>query len=149
MHPPALVRQLADHPNIVIKTGRTALTLDYDPAQRSWTAGDEQGPLAVASVVVLAGAAETAQFDSTRHLPLKKIRGQITSIPASEESSRLRTVLCGEGYISPRAAAAIAWAPPSSSTPTTLASTTASMRKTWPCWPNWPVAARQPGPRRA
>ncbi|MBP4047378.1 bifunctional tRNA (5-methylaminomethyl-2-thiouridine)(34)-methyltransferase MnmD/FAD-dependent 5-carboxymethylaminomethyl-2-thiouridine(34) oxidoreductase MnmC [Chromobacterium violaceum] len=101
VHPPALVRQLADHPNIVTKTGRTALTLDYDPAQRSWTAGDEQGPLAVASVVVLAGAAETAQFDSTRHLPLKKIRGQITSIPASEESSRLRTVLCGEGYISP------------------------------------------------
>ncbi|MEO2215469.1 bifunctional tRNA (5-methylaminomethyl-2-thiouridine)(34)-methyltransferase MnmD/FAD-dependent 5-carboxymethylaminomethyl-2-thiouridine(34) oxidoreductase MnmC [Chromobacterium vaccinii] len=101
VHPPALVRKLVEHPNIVVKTGRTALTLDYDPSQRSWTASDERGPLAVASAVVLAGAAETAQFDSTRHLPLKKIRGQVTSVAASETGSRLRTVLCGEGYISP------------------------------------------------
>ncbi|XLM22685.1 hypothetical protein MKD33_09195, partial [Chromobacterium piscinae] len=42
-----------------------------------WTVSDEQGPLAAASVVVLAAAAETAQFDPTSHLPLKKIRGQI------------------------------------------------------------------------
>ncbi|WP_347937087.1 bifunctional tRNA (5-methylaminomethyl-2-thiouridine)(34)-methyltransferase MnmD/FAD-dependent 5-carboxymethylaminomethyl-2-thiouridine(34) oxidoreductase MnmC [Chromobacterium phragmitis] len=100
-HPPALVEKLADHPNILVKTGHTALELDYNPAQRSWTVSDESGPLATASAVVLAGAAETAQFDSTRHLPLKKIRGQITSIAASEESLRLRAVLCGEGYLSP------------------------------------------------
>ncbi|WP_434628145.1 bifunctional tRNA (5-methylaminomethyl-2-thiouridine)(34)-methyltransferase MnmD/FAD-dependent 5-carboxymethylaminomethyl-2-thiouridine(34) oxidoreductase MnmC [Chromobacterium sp. CV08] len=100
-HPPALVRRLAEHPNIALRAGRTALELSYDPAQRSWTASDESGALAVASVVVLAGAAETAQFDPASHLPLKKIRGQITSIAATEQSARLRTVLCGEGYVSP------------------------------------------------
>ncbi|OHX19131.1 bifunctional tRNA (5-methylaminomethyl-2-thiouridine)(34)-methyltransferase MnmD/FAD-dependent 5-carboxymethylaminomethyl-2-thiouridine(34) oxidoreductase MnmC [Chromobacterium sphagni] len=101
VHPPALVARLTQHPNITLRTNHTVLQLDYSPEQQSWLASDESGPLALASVVVLAGAAETAQFDSTSHLPLKKIRGQVTSIAATADSARLATVLCGEGYISP------------------------------------------------
>ncbi|WP_047248257.1 bifunctional tRNA (5-methylaminomethyl-2-thiouridine)(34)-methyltransferase MnmD/FAD-dependent 5-carboxymethylaminomethyl-2-thiouridine(34) oxidoreductase MnmC [Chromobacterium subtsugae] len=101
VHPPALVARLAAHPNIAVRTSHTVLELEYDQNERHWLASDESGPLALASVVVLAGAAETAQFDATSHLPLKKIRGQVTSIAATPDSERLATVLCGEGYISP------------------------------------------------
>ncbi|POZ61687.1 bifunctional tRNA (5-methylaminomethyl-2-thiouridine)(34)-methyltransferase MnmD/FAD-dependent 5-carboxymethylaminomethyl-2-thiouridine(34) oxidoreductase MnmC [Chromobacterium alticapitis] len=101
VHPPALVRRLADHPNIQVRASHTVLELDYNPSERCWLASDESGPLAMASVVVLAAAAETAQFDATSHLPLKKIRGQVTEVAASEGSGALRTVLCGEGYVSP------------------------------------------------
>ncbi|QEL54950.1 bifunctional tRNA (5-methylaminomethyl-2-thiouridine)(34)-methyltransferase MnmD/FAD-dependent 5-carboxymethylaminomethyl-2-thiouridine(34) oxidoreductase MnmC [Chromobacterium paludis] len=101
VHPPALVRALADHPNIARRAGRSVLELSHNPSDGSWLACDETGPLAVASVVVLAAAAETAQFDATRHLPLKKIRGQISEVEATPASVALRTVLCGEGYVSP------------------------------------------------
>ncbi|POA98103.1 bifunctional tRNA (5-methylaminomethyl-2-thiouridine)(34)-methyltransferase MnmD/FAD-dependent 5-carboxymethylaminomethyl-2-thiouridine(34) oxidoreductase MnmC [Chromobacterium sinusclupearum] len=101
VHPPALVRQLATHPNITHRIGRSALELSHNPAEGCWTVSDAEGPLAAASVVVLAASAETAQFDPTSHLPLKKIRGQVSEVAATEDSAALRTVLCGEGYISP------------------------------------------------
>ncbi|UTH74085.1 bifunctional tRNA (5-methylaminomethyl-2-thiouridine)(34)-methyltransferase MnmD/FAD-dependent 5-carboxymethylaminomethyl-2-thiouridine(34) oxidoreductase MnmC [Chromobacterium sp. IIBBL 290-4] len=101
VHPPALVAALAAHPNIAIQTHREALSLRYDEASRLWTAGSSETDLASAAVVVLAGAAETRQFEAARHLPLKAIRGQISAMAATETSSRLRAVVCGESYISP------------------------------------------------
>nr|WP_199067426.1 bifunctional tRNA (5-methylaminomethyl-2-thiouridine)(34)-methyltransferase MnmD/FAD-dependent 5-carboxymethylaminomethyl-2-thiouridine(34) oxidoreductase MnmC [Chromobacterium sp. ASV5] len=102
VHPPAWVRHLARHANIRVLTSQTAVELDFNPHDSSWVAQGPEGPLAQGRVVILAGAAETAGFDATRHLPLKRIRGQVTQAPATESSAALRAVLCGEGYISPR-----------------------------------------------
>ena len=101
VNPPALVRKLVDHPNIQVRTSRTIVELDYNPLDKSWVAIGDEGSVAIGSVVILAGAAETGSFDATQHLPLKKIRGQVTVARATEHSEALRTVLCGEGYISP------------------------------------------------
>ncbi|RBH39536.1 bifunctional tRNA (5-methylaminomethyl-2-thiouridine)(34)-methyltransferase MnmD/FAD-dependent 5-carboxymethylaminomethyl-2-thiouridine(34) oxidoreductase MnmC, partial [Pseudomonas sp. MWU13-2860] len=67
----------------------------------SWVAIGDEGSVAIGSVVILAGAAETGAFDATQHLPLKQIPGQVTVARATTQSEALRTVLCGEGYISP------------------------------------------------
>ena len=40
-------------------------------------------------------------FEPTRALPLKRIRGQITRVPATPASRALHTVLCAEGYVAP------------------------------------------------
>ncbi len=101
VHPPALVAALTRHPRITVRTGEAVIELARHPEAALWVASGANGPLAVGSAVILAGAADTAGFDMTCHLPLKRIRGQITEACATPASQRLATVLCGEGYISP------------------------------------------------
>ncbi|WP_028241847.1 bifunctional tRNA (5-methylaminomethyl-2-thiouridine)(34)-methyltransferase MnmD/FAD-dependent 5-carboxymethylaminomethyl-2-thiouridine(34) oxidoreductase MnmC [Stutzerimonas azotifigens] len=99
LHPPALCRLLASHPNIELRTHTRALTLQRGGA--GWQVGDGQATLAEAPVVVLCTAADSAAFAQSTWLPLKRIRGQITRLPASPASRELRTVLCAEGYVAP------------------------------------------------
>ncbi|WP_054287080.1 bifunctional tRNA (5-methylaminomethyl-2-thiouridine)(34)-methyltransferase MnmD/FAD-dependent 5-carboxymethylaminomethyl-2-thiouridine(34) oxidoreductase MnmC [Gulbenkiania mobilis] len=101
VNPPSLVERLATHPRITRRCGEAVLELDWNPEERLWVAQGERAALAMGAVVVLASAAEAAAFDSTRHLPLKRIRGQVTVTPATEASRALKTVLCGHSYISP------------------------------------------------
>ncbi|MCP5161781.1 MAG: bifunctional tRNA (5-methylaminomethyl-2-thiouridine)(34)-methyltransferase MnmD/FAD-dependent 5-carboxymethylaminomethyl-2-thiouridine(34) oxidoreductase MnmC [Hahellaceae bacterium] len=52
-------------------------------------------------IVILANAHAATELTQTAFLPLKKIRGQTTVAPQNSESKRIKTVVCGEGYISP------------------------------------------------
>ena len=96
VHPPALCRYLAAHPNIRRQFHREALELRREQGQWCAYAGSEL--LARAPVVVLANAADITRFAD---LPLKRIRGQISRLPATAESRALKTVLCAEGYVAP------------------------------------------------
>ena len=98
--PPTLCRQLLEHPNIEVRTTTAVADLRHDGSQ--WQLLNEQGDcLAASGTVIICGAHETARFSQTRHLSLKPIRGQITHLPADAHSSRLKTVLCADGYVSP------------------------------------------------
>ncbi len=100
VNPPAFCEQLLRHPAITLRTQREALLLERRAGQ--WHALDTQGEcIAQAQVSIICSAADSRQFVQTAHLPLKAIRGQITHVPATEQSAQLRTVLCAEGYISP------------------------------------------------
>src|SRR5690606_28930193 len=59
------------------------------------------GSVATPNTVVIACAYSAKQFSQTDHLPLKKIRGQISLTNATSLSVNLKTALCGEGYIAP------------------------------------------------
>lgn len=99
VHPPALCQLLAAHPLISLLTHHEALELQRDNGQWQVLAGAR--PLISAPVVVLAAAAEIRRFAQSANLPLKRIRGQISRLPASPASSELRTVVCAEGYVAP------------------------------------------------
>ncbi|UBM26536.1 bifunctional tRNA (5-methylaminomethyl-2-thiouridine)(34)-methyltransferase MnmD/FAD-dependent 5-carboxymethylaminomethyl-2-thiouridine(34) oxidoreductase MnmC [Pseudomonas sp. p1(2021b)] len=99
VHPPALCQAQLRHPNIRLLTHREVIELRKVKGQ--WQAWDGEHLLASAPVVVLAGAAEVRRFDACAALPLKRIRGQITRLPATEASRALRTVVCAEGYVAP------------------------------------------------
>jgi tRNA 5-methylaminomethyl-2-thiouridine biosynthesis bifunctional protein len=99
LHPPALCQHLITHPGIQLHRHTEAIRLRYVDGQ--WHASNAQQSIACAPVAVLAGATDVIQFEQTAWLPLKRIRGQITRLPASEDSRQLRTVLCAEGYITP------------------------------------------------
>jgi len=101
VHPPTLVNALCAHRNIRVITAATALELAYEPSEGQWLAFGADGALAVGSAVILAGAADCAAFDATSHLPLNRIRGQISEVAATQRSRALKTVLCGAGYIAP------------------------------------------------
>ncbi len=99
VHPPALCRALASHPNIQSLTSSEALTLER--TDDGWQVRGATTCLAEAGIVVLAGANDTKHFPLSAHLPLEPVRGQITQLPATAASTQLKAVICTEGYISP------------------------------------------------
>ena len=99
VHPPALCALLSQQPNIQLRLHQEALELRRDGD--SWQAWNDKQLLASASVVVLASAAEIKGFTQSAGLPLKRIRGQITRLPATAASRALHTVVCAEGYVAP------------------------------------------------
>jgi len=99
VHPPALCRWLVEHP--AIELIRHQQPVELRRVGDHWQALDGHEVLAEAPVVVLAGAADAARFSQSAWLPLKRIRGQITGLPATERSAALRTVVCAKGYVAP------------------------------------------------
>lgn len=99
MHPPALCELLVNHPAIHLVTHQEALELRHENG--AWQAWNHQHLLASAAVVVLAGAAEIKRFRYSADLPLKRIRGQISQLPATAASASLQSVVCAEGYVAP------------------------------------------------
>lgn len=99
VHPPALCRQLVQHPLIELRPYQEALSLSRQGDR--WCVEGQKGVLAEAPVLVLACAAEISRLLPDANLPLKRIRGQISRLPASESSRALNTVVCAEGYVAP------------------------------------------------
>ncbi|MBM9961220.1 bifunctional tRNA (5-methylaminomethyl-2-thiouridine)(34)-methyltransferase MnmD/FAD-dependent 5-carboxymethylaminomethyl-2-thiouridine(34) oxidoreductase MnmC, partial [Pseudomonas aeruginosa] len=54
-----------------------------------------------APLAILATAADIRDFPPAAELPLKRIRGQVTRLPATPQSRALRTVVCAECYVAP------------------------------------------------
>ncbi|MHC6224545.1 bifunctional tRNA (5-methylaminomethyl-2-thiouridine)(34)-methyltransferase MnmC2/FAD-dependent 5-carboxymethylaminomethyl-2-thiouridine(34) oxidoreductase MnmC1 [Pseudomonas sp. X10] len=99
VHPPALCQTQLEQPNIRLLTHHEVLELRR--ADDGWQAWDGERLLASAPLVVLAGAAEIRRFEPCAGLPLKRIRGQITRLPATAASRALGTVVCADGYVAP------------------------------------------------
>ena len=99
VHPPALCALLSQQPNIQLQLHQEALELRRDGDR--WQAWNGEQLLASASVAVLASAAEIKGFTQSAGLPLKRIRGQISRLPATAASRALNTVVCAEGYVAP------------------------------------------------
>jgi len=98
-HPPALCRHLAQQPGIHLCLAESVSALRrVDGHWQAWS-GDRM--LGSAPVVILAGSAEVNALLGDNALPLKRIRGQISRLPATAASRALRSVLCAEGYVAP------------------------------------------------
>jgi len=100
IRPQALCRALLHSPLITLKLHQEALQLRRT-AGGFWQVRSETKLLGEAPLLVLANATEAQRFTQTAQLPLKPIRGQLTSVLQTQASGALKTVLCGEGYISP------------------------------------------------
>ncbi len=98
-NPPALCQWLLQRPGVELLKYHDALELRRNG--QSWQVLGEQALLAEAPVVILTGAADVARFSQSAWLPLKRIRGQISCLPATAQSSQLGTVLCAKGYVAP------------------------------------------------
>lgn len=98
VNPPALCRGLLDHPNITVHTEQAVIVLDKQPV--GWQIRTQQQTWQSNTVVITQGI-HGAQFPALQHLPLKKIRGQITVVKATTASRKLSSCVCGEGYIIP------------------------------------------------
>ncbi|SER06875.1 tRNA 5-methylaminomethyl-2-thiouridine biosynthesis bifunctional protein [Amphritea atlantica] len=97
--PPRLCQWLTEHPAITVITDTKITRLEREASQ--WRAHTDDNQTLTADVVVVASAADSMQFEQLNHLPLQKIRGQVSLTDANINAPQLKTVLCSEGYISP------------------------------------------------
>lgn len=100
--PPAEVcAHLLQHPNIQMQKAEIT-QLQRCEKRRAWRLLDAGGnSAATAETLVIANAYGCSQFSQTNFLPIQKVRGQITHLPATSSSQALRTVICGRGYLIP------------------------------------------------
>lgn len=100
IQPAELCRLLIEHENIKLLTEQQVTHLNYQHQQ--WHIQGEHGCIAQAPIVIIANANAAKDFSQTASLPIKPIHGQVTSVPATQASRALKTVLSAEGYIAPQ-----------------------------------------------
>jgi tRNA 5-methylaminomethyl-2-thiouridine biosynthesis bifunctional protein len=95
--PPQVCERLASHLRIVRQFGRQAA---LERTASGWRASGGDWQLEAERVVVCCGyqARKLAQFAT---FALQAVRGQISELPATTASKRLRAVVCAEGYCAP------------------------------------------------
>ncbi len=120
LDPVALCHELTRHPNIEVRTGVEVLALEpLDGGNWRIQLGQNRAPREDANsspetspetsresslesnLVVLCTANAIQGFSQTAELPVKPMRGQVSFLAASEASANLKTVLCGDGYMTP------------------------------------------------
>lgn len=92
---PALCQVLLEDKNITVTTGQTATALLHDGI--NWIVNDNSAP-----VLILANGGAVSCFKDTNHLPVKVLRGQMTSIKTTDESMKLKIPLCAAGHVLPQ-----------------------------------------------
>ncbi len=85
LSPPEFCAALSNHPNI---------------AKMFSTSIDRLGDIKADAFVIALGHGSKI-FPETAWLPLQSLRGQITLLKATDESRKLDTVICHDGYITP------------------------------------------------
>ena len=100
LNPIKTAHRLCELNNITVQLNTDIDQLAYE--NDLWHLIDHGGKtLYTCKILVIANAYDAMHFTQTQHLPLKRIRGQVTHIKATEASRKLKTTLCGKGYISP------------------------------------------------
>jgi tRNA 5-methylaminomethyl-2-thiouridine biosynthesis bifunctional protein len=99
LHPAALCRALAATDGIRVLEHCGEVTLHTDGTHWEATAGGNT--LAQARIAIVATGPATQAMAPFARLPLQAIRGQVTALPATPASQRLRAVMCHDGYIAP------------------------------------------------
>jgi len=99
VNPPSLCEAQSSHENIEVLFNTSVASLEY---KNGWHLYDENKILIASSdVVVIANAYAAKQLEQSSFLLIKKIRGQISRIPATADSKRLKTVICTNNYVTP------------------------------------------------
>lgn len=99
LSPAALCRFYCGHPNISVITQAKATALQQK-ADMTWQIEVAGSTSVEADAVVLCNAAEVYDFSQCRRLPLISNRGQV-DVYASSAATMVRTILCGQGYLTP------------------------------------------------
>lgn len=91
---PALCAHLvtSERINIVTNTKMNSLVKE----DNQWRVKDFK-----ASILILANGYQLNQFEETRHLPIKPIRGQMTAIESTKDTEGLKIPVCAEGHVLP------------------------------------------------
>lgn len=102
--PPQMCAALVRDTGIVQRVGYRAESLTASDA--GWCITGKKGNCQQAwfddtPVVVVCTGYQVKSFAPLSHFPVTPVRGQITSLPVSPYSEKLRTIICANGYLAP------------------------------------------------
>jgi len=89
-------RQLSEV-NVQLNTQITAL----EHSELGWFLITAQQRLGPYKTVVVANGRSLTRFEQTKHLPITGFRGQVSHAPSRNNLTKLSTVLCAHGYMTP------------------------------------------------
>ena len=98
LQPRSICAQLLRHENIALHCDTPVHSLQQ--GDNTWQIRAERHSF-TANVVIVCSATGVRQFDQTAPLPLRPIRGQVSTARATEKTRTLKRVLCGDGYLTP------------------------------------------------
>ncbi|MBN8133050.1 bifunctional tRNA (5-methylaminomethyl-2-thiouridine)(34)-methyltransferase MnmD/FAD-dependent 5-carboxymethylaminomethyl-2-thiouridine(34) oxidoreductase MnmC [Vibrio vulnificus] len=96
----ALFTQLGTLDNFTAKFEQSVEQLIWDEMSQQWQV-HTQGQHDTYSAVVIANGHEFQTFSQTADIPLGQVKGQVSHVPATETLSKLKSVLCYDGYMTP------------------------------------------------
>ena len=102
--PAQLTQELIEHlSQTPLFEGRYQTKIDdmlWDEEHASWTlsSGDKTF---THDTVVVANGHQFSELPQTKDVPLGQVKGQVSHIPTNSELSKLKTVLCYDGYMTP------------------------------------------------
>lgn len=85
---------------LVTKIKKTQTSASNNSHKKNWQLSTNKGEFD-ASVVVICGGAEIIDFDWIKQLPFSSVQGQVTSMKTNNKISKLSTVICHKGYLTP------------------------------------------------
>nr|WP_321459890.1 bifunctional tRNA (5-methylaminomethyl-2-thiouridine)(34)-methyltransferase MnmD/FAD-dependent 5-carboxymethylaminomethyl-2-thiouridine(34) oxidoreductase MnmC [uncultured Vibrio sp.] len=95
-----LVAQLEKNANFEAKFEHKIDALTWSDETQCWTL-TSNGQTFEHSTVVIANGHEFQTLSQTADLPMGQVKGQVSHAPATETLSKLKTVLCYDGYMTP------------------------------------------------
>ncbi|MDV6251574.1 bifunctional tRNA (5-methylaminomethyl-2-thiouridine)(34)-methyltransferase MnmD/FAD-dependent 5-carboxymethylaminomethyl-2-thiouridine(34) oxidoreductase MnmC [Vibrio sp. EA2] len=95
-----LIAQLEKNANFEAKFEHKIEALSWSDDTQSWTL-TSKGQSFEHSAVVIANGHEFQTLSQTADLPMGQVKGQVSHAPATESLSKLKTVLCYDGYMTP------------------------------------------------
>ena len=99
LQPTALCKRLSQHKNISIYTLNNAVKILKNNNIFKLLCGDDI--VFEADIIVICNSNDALEFSQSSHIKTKAVRGQITQLAATEQSKKLKMVICADGYLSP------------------------------------------------
>ncbi len=95
-----LLQSLAESGSLNVCWNTSIDQLNWNPDEKLWSlkSGDNETKH---QAVVIANGHNFDIYQQTKYLPLGKVKGQVSHIPTTENLSKLKTVLCYDGYMTP------------------------------------------------
>lgn len=104
IRPPSLVNALFDAANATgrlrVHTQKTIKSIKQ-LENKSWQLSTHNDSFST-DILIFCGGAEGIKLDYIDQLPLSSVRGQVSNVNATEQTSKLSTVICHKGYLTPQ-----------------------------------------------
>ena len=95
-----LIAKLEKTDLLITRLGHKVDALEWDESRQVWTL-TANGQHFEHSTVVVANGSEFQTLSQTADLPMGQVKGQVSHAPTTDTLSKLKTVLCYDGYMTP------------------------------------------------
>ncbi len=86
---------------ISLKINHPAKSINYTTKTKTWSVTGNDNETITADIVIIASGRKLTDYIQSSWLPLKHVGGQVTALPQTEQSSKLKVVVAHKGYIPP------------------------------------------------